>query len=189
MGATAYPPDSHGPETDAEGKSGWAAVRAAILIGLGILAIAEPGVAGLAVTVLAGWLLIFGGLAHGFGAFRGGGAVHVLWQVLLGIIYFVGGVYFVTHPLLGLGTLTLLLAGILLAEAIVTIVAYVQRRHVEGSAWLLFNGLITVVLSGLIWIHWPSSSVWAIGTLLGINLLMSGISRLMVGVGARRLVS
>jgi uncharacterized membrane protein HdeD (DUF308 family) len=53
----------------------------------------------------------------------------------------------------------------------------------------LVNGLITLLLGGLIWMHWPSSSVWAIGTLLGVNLLMTGISRLMLGMAVRKLAS
>jgi uncharacterized membrane protein HdeD (DUF308 family) len=48
------------------------------------------------------------------------------------------------------------------------------------------NAIITLLVGGLIWFHWPSSSVWAIGTLVGVNLLMTGISRLMFGVAARK---
>jgi uncharacterized membrane protein HdeD (DUF308 family) len=64
---------------------------------------------------------------------------------------------------------------------------YFLRRGEGGSGWLLVNALITLLLGGLIWFHWPSSSVWAIGTLVGVNLLMTGISRLMVGLAARKL--
>jgi uncharacterized membrane protein HdeD (DUF308 family) len=162
---------------------------AVVFIILGFMAIVEPGVAGLAVTILVGWLLIFGGVAHLIGAFSGGGAGRVIWQVIVGIIYVIGGVYFLTHPLLGLGTLTLLLAGIILAEALMEFIAYFRTRNQGGSGWLLMNGLITLVLGGLIWVHWPSSSVWAIGTLLGVNLLMTGFSRLMLGMAARKLAS
>jgi uncharacterized membrane protein HdeD (DUF308 family) len=158
-----------------------------VFILLGILAIIEPGVAGLAVTILVGWLLIFGGVAHLLAVFSGGGAGRVVWQVLIGIVYIVGGFYFLTHPLLGLGTLTLLLAVIILAEAVFEVIVYFLRRAEGGSGWLLVNALITLLLGGLIWFHWPSSSVWAIGTLVGVNLLMTGISRLMVGLAARKL--
>jgi len=111
----------------------------------------------------------------------------VIWQVILGIIYVIGGFYFLMHPLLGLGTLTLFLAGIIVAEAVLEFIAYFQTRGASGSGWLLVNGLITLLLGGLIWMHWPSSSVWAIGTLLGVNLLMTGISRLMLGMAVRKL--
>jgi uncharacterized membrane protein HdeD (DUF308 family) len=113
----------------------------------------------------------------------------VIWQVIVGIIYIIGGFYFLTHPLLGLGTLTLFLAGIILAGAVMEIIAYFRMRSEGGSGWLLVNGLIALLLGGLIWVHWPSSSVWAIGTLVGVNLLMTGFSRLMLGMAARKLAS
>jgi len=158
-----------------------------IFIILGILAIVEPGIAGITVSFLVGWLLIFGGGAHLVGAFSGGGAGRVIWHVILGLIYIMGGLYFLTHPLLGLGSLTLFLAGILVAEAVLEFIAYFQRRSEGGSGWMVVNGLITLALGLLIWRHWPSSSVWAIGTLVGVNLLMTGISRLMLGIAARKL--
>jgi len=169
--------------------SGWFIGMAVMFILLGILAIVEPGVAGLAITILVGWLLIFGGAAHLVAAFSGGGAGRVIWQVLIGIVYIVGGFYFLTHPLLGLGSLTLLLAVIILMEAVFELIAYFRSRSESGSGWLLVNALITLLLGGLIWFHWPSSSVWAIGTLVGVNLLMTGISRLMLGLAARKLVN
>jgi uncharacterized membrane protein HdeD (DUF308 family) len=58
-----------------------------------------------------------------------------------------------------------------------------------ASSWLLLNGIITLLLGGLILFHWPSSSIWAIGTLVGVNLLMTGITRLMFGLAARKLVA
>src|SRR5271170_5451645 len=162
--------------------SGWIIGISVVFIILGMLAIIEPGVAGLAVTLLVGWLLIFGGVAHVVAAFSGGGAGRVMWQVLIGIVYLLGGFYFLTHPLLGLGTLTLLLAGIILAEAVFEVIAYFRARGESGSGWLLLNAVVTLLLGGLIWLGWPSSSIWAIGTLLGVNLLMTGISRLGIGL-------
>jgi uncharacterized membrane protein HdeD (DUF308 family) len=170
-------------------SSGWFMVTSIVFMLLGALAIIEPGVAGLAVTILVGWLLIFGGVAHLVEAFSGGGVGRIIWKILTGAVYILGGFYFVTHPLLGLGTLTLVLAGIILAEAVFELVAYSRELHEPGSGWLLVNALITMLLSGLIWFQWPSSSVWAIGTLFGVNLLMTGISRLMFGLATQRLVN
>jgi len=166
--------------------SGWFIALAVVFILLGILAIIEPGVAGLAVTILAGWLLIFGGVAHLVATFSGGGVGRVIWQSLIGLVYIVGGFYFVTHPLLGLGSLTLLLAGVLLAEAVFEMIAYFRTRRAHGSGWLLVNAFFALILSGLIWTGWPSSSVWAIGTLLGVKLLMTGASRLAFGLALKR---
>jgi uncharacterized membrane protein HdeD (DUF308 family) len=168
---------------------GWFIGMAVVFILLGMLAIVEPGVAGLAVTILVGWVLIIGGVVHLVAAFSGGGARRVIWQVLIGVVYLLGGFYFLTHPLLGLGTLTLLLAVIIFTEAVFEVIAYFRTRGEVGSGWLLVNALITLLLGWLIWFHWPSSSVWAIGTLVGVNLLMTGISRLMFGLAARKLAN
>ena len=178
-----------GAGTIVKKASGMFIGMAVVFIILGILAIVEPGVAGLAVTILVGWLLLFGGAAHLVAAFSGGGPGRVIWQVLIGIVFIAGGIYYLTHPLLGLGTLTLILAVIILAAAVFELIAYFRSRGYAGSGWLLMNAVITLFLGALIWFHWPSSSVWAIGTLVGVNLLMTGISRLMLGLAARKLVS
>jgi uncharacterized membrane protein HdeD (DUF308 family) len=172
-----------------KGVSGWSIIMAVVFILLGMMAIIEPGVAGLALTILLGWVLIFGGVAHLISAFSGGGATRVIWQVLIGIVYIVGGFYFLTHPLLALGTLTLLLGVMILMEAVFELIAYFRARGERGSGWLLVNALITLLLGGLIWLQWPSSSGWAIGTLVGVNLLMTGISRLMFGLAARKVAN
>jgi uncharacterized membrane protein HdeD (DUF308 family) len=157
-----------------------------LFIVLGLAAIVEPLVAGLAVAVLAGWLLLAGGVVHAISAFRGGGAKTVIWHALLAVLYILGGLYFVSHPLLGLGTLTLFLATILFIEGVVWVVAYFQLR---SNIWMLLNGIVTIVLGLLIWAGWPSSSAWAIGTLLGVNLLMTGMSILFAGAALRKLAA
>ena len=93
--------------------SGWSIALGLVFVALGIFAIAEPMVAGLAVTFLVGWVLLIGGIMHLIGAFSGGGAGRVVWQLLLAIVSAFGGLYLLTHPLLGLGTLTLFLAVLL----------------------------------------------------------------------------
>jgi uncharacterized membrane protein HdeD (DUF308 family) len=178
----------HGSDT-IKRAGGWLIGLGVVFVILGIIAIVEPGIAGITVSLLVGWLLIFGGVAHLIATFSGGGLGRVIWNVILGIIYIIGGFYFLTHPLLALGTLTLFLAGILIAEAVLEFIAYFQRRSEEGSGWLLVNGLITLFLGLLIWRHWPSSSIWAIGTIVGVKLLMTGISRLMLGSAARKLAN
>jgi uncharacterized membrane protein HdeD (DUF308 family) len=188
--ATSNPTEGvRGPGTIIKKASGWFIGMAILFILLGMMAIIEPGVAGWAITILVGWLLIFGGVAHLVAALTGGGAGRVIWQVLIGIVYVLGGVYFLTHPLLALGTLTLLLAAIILGEGVLEVIAYFRTRGEGGSGWLLVNALITLLLGSLIWFHWPSSSVWAIGIIVGVNLLMTGMSRLMFGLAARQLAN
>jgi len=168
--------------------SGWLIVAAILFIVLGVFAIIEPAVAGLGVALLVGWLLIFGGISHFVSAFEGGGAKRVIFQVLAGIVFVISGYYFITHPLLALGTLTLLLAAVIFAAGVCEIVTYFRLRSEQASGWMLFNGIVALILGALIWLHWPSSSVWAIGTLVGVNLLLTGVTRLMVGLTGRRLI-
>jgi uncharacterized membrane protein HdeD (DUF308 family) len=106
----------------------WFIAMAVLFIILGILAIIEPGVAGLAVTLLVGWALIFGAVAHFVTAFKGGGTKRVIGQVLIGLVYLIGGIYFLTHVFMAVGTLTLLLGGIILAAGVIEIVAYFRTR-------------------------------------------------------------
>jgi uncharacterized membrane protein HdeD (DUF308 family) len=169
--------------------TGWYLAAAVLFIVLGILAIIEPGIAGLGVTLLVGWILALGALFHFIAAFKGGGAKQVIFQVLIGIVYGIGGFYFLTHTIMASGTLTLLLGGIILAEGVIEIVSYFRLRSEGASGWLLLNGIITLALGVLILFHWPSSTVWAIGTLVGVNLLMTGITRLMFGLAVRKLVA
>jgi uncharacterized membrane protein HdeD (DUF308 family) len=188
--ATANPVQGlRSPATAAKKITGWYMAAAVLFIILGLFGIIEPAIAGLGVTLLVGWLLLIGAVFHFVAAFRGGGAKQVVFQLLVGIVYTIGGLYFLTHTIMGTATLTLLLAGIILAEGVIEVVSYFRMRKEGASGWLLLNGIITLLLGGLIWFHWPSSTVWAIGTLVGVNLLMTGITRLMFGLAVRKLVS
>src|SRR5215469_221089 len=187
--ATASPAQSlQGPVESARKITGWYIAAAVLFSVLGMLAIIEPALAGLAVSRLVGWLLVFGGVSHLIGAFKGGGAKHVGFQVLVGLAYLIGGFYCLMHPLLAIGSLTLLLAAVILAGGVLEIITYFRLKGENASGWMLFNGIIALLLGGMIWFHWPSSSVWAIGILVGTTLLMTGMTRLMFGLAARRLV-
>lgn len=168
---------------------GWLVVLAVSFIVLGMIAIVEPAIAGLAVTIFIGWLLVIGGVIHAIGAFRAGDVGRALWQVLLAAIYLAGGYYFLSHPLLALGTLTLFLAGILFLEFVLELMAFFQTAGEPGRVWRLLNAVVTLFLGAMIWAQWPSSSVWAIGTIVGVKLIMTGFSRLMLGMMARRVGS
>lgn len=149
-----------------------------LLLVLGILAIILPLFAGIAITALIGWLLLFAGAAHLIYGWAARGAGAVLWQVVMGIIYLLVGLYFILHPARGLVTLTFLLAAYFVIEGILELIAYFRVRRGHHAGWMLWNGIITLVLGLLIWSHWPFSSVWALGTIVGISLILSGIARL-----------
>jgi len=167
---------------------GWAIALSILLILSGILAIVVPPVAGIAVAVLIAWLLVLGGVAHLALAWHIRATGGLLWEVLLGLLYVALGIYLLVRPVVGLASLTLLLAGYLFAKGILAIVLGFRVRHLPGSGWLFFDGIIALLLGAMIGLSWPSSSEWAIGTLIGISMLFAGISRLPMAIAARRLL-
>jgi uncharacterized membrane protein HdeD (DUF308 family) len=163
----------------------WFIATAVAFIVLGTLAIMAPYVAGIAVTTLVGTLLIIGGVMHGIGAFRGGGVGRTIWQIIVTAFYVIAGIYFLTHPLIALTSLTLLLASVLFVEAIMNVVLYFSMQREDRSGWILVNAVVSFLLAIMIAQQWPSISIWAIGTLVGVNLLVNGFSRLMLGTATR----
>jgi uncharacterized membrane protein HdeD (DUF308 family) len=186
--ATASPVQSlQGPSPATRKITGWYIAATALFMVLGIFAIIEPAVAALAVSRLVGWLLVFGGLVYLIGACAGRGLKEVIFQLAIGIIYLIGGRYSLTHPHLAMATLTLLLGAVIMAGGVAEIVSYLRLKSADASGWMLFNGIIRFFLGGMIWFHWPSSSVWAIGILVGLTLLTTGMTRLMFAFTARKL--
>jgi uncharacterized membrane protein HdeD (DUF308 family) len=167
----------------------WSIVLSALMILAGVLAIFIPPVAGLAVTIFVGWLLVFSGVAHLVFAWQTRSSGSLVWELLLGVVYLLVGFYLLWNPVLGLASLTFGLALYLAAEAVLEFILAYHLRPLPGSGWLFFDGIVTLVLAVMIWRTWPASTVWAIGILVGISMLFSGISRLMLSLAARRLLS
>ena len=159
---------------------------AVLMIVLGFLAVALPLATGIGVSILVGWIVVFGGFTYVAYAFTAEGAGAFLWRMLIGIVYVVGGIYLLFHPGLALESLTLMVAAILFAEGVLQLIVFYQFRSLPRSGWILFDGIATLLLGFVIVYPWPFSSAWAIGTLVGINLLVSGFTRLMYSVAARK---
>ena len=166
----------------------WNILAAVLFILLGVFAIIEPAAAVVGFAWLLGWVLVLGGVAHFIATLRSGSTKRVLFQILSAIAFVLGGLYILTHPLLAIDTLTVLLAVVILAAGVVDIITYFRLKREHPSGWMLLNGIVALLLGGLIWAQWPSSSAWAIGTLVGVNLLMTGVTRLIFGVAGRRLI-
>jgi len=153
----------------------------------GFLAIALPFVSGIGVAIVIGWVLLATGVWHLLFGFRSGSGIGgFLWQLLLAIVYGAAGLMLLFYPLAGLAWLTLVLATFLLIEAALEFVLYFNIRRRVNAGWVLFDAMITLLLGILIWARWPFSSVWAIGTLIGVSLIFSGISRLMLSSAVSR---
>jgi uncharacterized membrane protein HdeD (DUF308 family) len=156
---------------------GWSIALGVLLIIAGLLSIAAPVFAGVAASVFFGWLILLGGFAHLVYAWSQRGAGSIIWEILIGIVYLIAGIYMLFHPLGGMAVLTLVLAVYILFEGIFELVVFSQIRRHRGSVWFLIDGLVSLFLAALIFFHWPSSSLWVIGTLVGFSLLFSGLAR------------
>ncbi|HVI08116.1 MAG TPA: DUF308 domain-containing protein [Candidatus Binatia bacterium] len=165
--------------------SAWSILWGVSLIILGFLAIGAPFLAAIAVNALIAWLIVLAGVVHLIAAFHGRTAGSVAWRMLVGIAYLVFGAYLIARPGAGVASLTLVLASLFLVEGILNIVLFFKIRSARGSSWFLFDGIVTLLLGLMIYMQWPSSSVWAIGTLVGISLVFSGVRVVMVSLAVR----
>lgn len=164
---------------------GWSIGLSVLMIVAGILAIASPLAAGIAVNVVVAWLLVFSGCTHFVFAWQTRSGRGFLWELLVGILYVFIGVYMLVHPVAGLASLAIALAIYLTLEAVLEFVLCYMLSPLPGTGWLIFDGIVTLILAVMIWRTWPTSAPWIIGTLVGISMLFSGTSRLMISLAAR----
>jgi uncharacterized membrane protein HdeD (DUF308 family) len=166
--------------------STWSIVWGVSLIILGMVAMASPVLAAVAVNAFIAWLIVLAGGVHVFLAFHAHRAGSLIWKLLVGIAYICFGIYMIAHPALGVASLTLLLASLFLVEGILNVVLFFRMRSLHASSWVLIDGIITLLLGLMIYMQWPSSSAWAIGTLVGVSMIISGVTRVMLSLAVRR---
>jgi len=173
----------------AKKNAGWLMFLGIAEVVAGVLAILGPLVAGLAVAVMVGFMLMVGGGARLVGAFKansfGGGALTFLWGLLL----LVTGFHFVTRPGLGLESLTLLVTVVLFADGILRIILSFHMKPVKGWGWMLAGGILSVVFALMIWGQFPVSGLWVVGTLVGFSLISNGLTTVFVGSAARNVAA
>ncbi len=165
---------------------GWSIGFSVLLILLGLVALATPFIAGVVIETIVAWLLIFGGIGHFFLAWHVRGAGSHIWEFLVGLAYIAAGVFLFLHPVAGLVSLTLFLGAYLLIKGIFELIAGFTVRGVAGGGWIFVDAVVSIILAGFIWLHLPSAAEWVVGTLLGVAILFSGISRLALAIAARR---
>ena len=159
------------------------------LIVLGMFALASPLVAAVAVNVMVAWLIVLAGVVHLVVAFHSREAGSVIWRLLVGLAYLCFGGYLIARPVAGVASLTLLLASLFLVEGIFNVVLFFRAPASMRSSWFLLDGIVTLLLGLMIYLQWPSSSAWAIGTLVGVSLIFSGVTRVMVALALRKAAS
>jgi uncharacterized membrane protein HdeD (DUF308 family) len=157
-----------------------------VMLVLGLIAIAVPEVASLAIAILIGWLFFIGGIFRTLSVLRHREMPGFAWSLLTAVLAIVLGLVLLFRPIAGVMTLTIALIVFFVIEGISAILLAIEhRRHLPSWGWILLSGLVDLLLAFLIWDGWPSSAGWAIGLLVGINMVFVGISLIMTALAAR----
>ena len=160
-------------------RTTWDVVFGVLSVIAGAVALGHVAIAGLVSVLFLGWTLLIGGIVLVVSALAGWSSPARRWNLASGALLLILGLGFVRNPGVGLAVLTLLAGSLLLVGGIVRLVAAFQPGSPRGL--LLFNGGITVLLGFLILNRWPVSALWFLGTVLGIQLLLDGITTATTG--------
>ncbi|HEU5276579.1 MAG TPA: HdeD family acid-resistance protein, partial [Xanthobacteraceae bacterium] len=150
-------------------------IQGLIMIVLGVLAIGEPMVATIAVALFAGWLFLISGIVGLASMFTTHRMPGFWWPLISSVLAILVGIYLIWRPLVGVLSLTLVVAAYFGAQGIVQIITSIEHRRVLPSwGWMVFGGVVNLLLAAIILSGWPGTAEWTLGLLFGINLLMWG---------------
>jgi uncharacterized membrane protein HdeD (DUF308 family) len=151
---------------------------------LGVVAIGSSLIATFTTVLVFGILLLLGAIFEVVTAIWGRSWRGFILHLLAGVLYLIAGLFMIDNPLEAALGLTLLMAACLLVGGILRIVLSVIERF-DGWGWMLLNGVVSVVLGMAIWQQRPFSGLWVIGLFVGIEMLFSGLSWVMLGLAVR----
>ncbi len=159
-----------------------------ILVILGLIAIVLPPLATLAATIVIGWLFVISGIAGLIMTFRARHAPGFWWALLSAVIALVAGVLLLWQPLVGVLSLTFVLIAFFVIDGVLSIfLAIEHRRELVGRwGWILLSGIVDLVIAAIVWAGLPGTAAWALGLLVGIDLVFGGTALIMVALAARR---
>ncbi len=163
-------------------------VEGLVLIVLGAGAIIVPPLAGVVATVVLGWILLLAGIVGTVATLRTSGAPGFGWSLLSGLLAIAAGALLLGSPLQGLISLTYVLIAFFVVDGVAMIfLALAHRRELSGRwEWMMLNGAMDLVLAAIIVAGWPGTAAWALGLLLGIDMLFGGASLIVMALEARQ---
>ncbi len=167
--------------------SGWYIAFGVLLLLGGIAAVARPLHAGLAIAFVVGWVLIINGIMAGAHALLARGAGGFVWRLVLSLLYIIGGIIVLRNPVEGLVALTIVLGVVLFFGGAMKLLWAMALTGIPGVGLLIVSGIVSIVLAILIWMKLPEASEVVVGMLIGLDFIMSGVSILVFGTGARKL--
>ena len=161
-----------------------------IMLILGVLAVIWPQISTIAVDVYVGWLFLLSGIVGLASMFLAQNVQAFLWMLLTAALSLFVGIVLLWHPVEGAASLTLVLIAFFIVEGVFQIVASLSYRDIFPSqwGWMLASGIVDLILAALIIKGWPSTATWALGLIVGINLITSGAAITMVARAGKALV-
>ncbi|MDO9414426.1 MAG: HdeD family acid-resistance protein [Pseudolabrys sp.] len=159
-----------------------------LLLVLGLIAIIIPAAATLAATLVFGWLFLISGIIGLFTTFWMRGAPGFWWSLASAALAVLAGGYLLAQPIAGALSLTVVLIAFFIIEGIASLMfALDHRRDLSGQwGWMLISGLVDLVLSVMLIAGLPSTAVWALGLLVGINMVFGGVALTAMALHARK---
>ena len=158
-----------------------------ILVILGLLAIIVPPIATIAVTIFLGWLFLISGIVGLVTTFWARHAPGFWWSLLSAVLAIAAGIVLLGWPIPGAVSLTLLLIAFFIIEGVLSILyAFEHKKELSGRwGWMLISGIIDLILAAIIWGGLPGTAAWALGLLVGINMLFGGSAMIAMALHAR----
>jgi uncharacterized membrane protein HdeD (DUF308 family) len=162
-------------------------VEGLVLVVLGVLSIVVPQIATIAAEVLVGWLILLSGIVGLAATLRMRGAPGFWWSLASAILGIVAGIVLLRWPLSGAFSLTLILTAFLAAEGVASIFFALEHKRELSGRWgiMLGSGVVDLILAGMIFVGLPGTAVWAIGLLIGVNLVFGGSALIAMALHAR----
>ena len=164
---------------------GWLLALGVLLVIFGTIGLGMEVVLTIASVLVYGVLALIGGVLQIVQAFRSRGWKSVTAHTAIGILYVLAGIVIWDDPLMASAVLTLVIAAALLAIGVVRVVVAIQHREMANWGWVLFGGIVAIVLGLIIAAHWPVSGLWVIGTFVAIEMLFNGWSLILVALAAK----
>jgi len=162
-------------------------IEGILLVILGLAAMILPPLASLAVTIFLGWMFLISGIAGLALTFWARAMPGFWWSLFSAVLAIVAGIVLLAQPVQGTLTLTIVVGAYFLAEGVVTIMYALEHRKElsERWGWLLTAGIMDILVAGIILAGLPGSALWALGVLVGINMLFGGATLIGMALAAR----
>lgn len=161
-------------------------IQGILMMVIGAFAVIAPMVAGLAVVLLVGWVLIISGITQAISVVAARKAPNFWWSLISAVLGVIVGILLLVHPVEGKLALTLLLVVFFMIEGVSKVVLALSVRPQPRWGWLMFSGLLSIVLAIIIWAQFPFDAAWVLGLLVGLELLFSGASTAGLALAAKR---